>query len=118
MQDIADIPNLPSRDERLEAATVDCYNEEEERMGIEVYLEEALQFPFAATWRDTDEPGHTERVTVLGKDPYEGHRGVLLTVRLEGSGRQRRVPADQLWPDEKTGPNPIVLDDYRAWVDE
>jgi hypothetical protein len=25
--DIADIPNLPSREERFEAITVDCYNE-------------------------------------------------------------------------------------------
>jgi hypothetical protein len=87
MHDIADIPNLPTRAERLDAATVDCYDEEEERAAIELYLEEALRFPFAATWRDTDEPDHSERVTVLGKDPYEGHRGVLLTVRLEGSGR-------------------------------
>jgi hypothetical protein len=34
--DIADIPNLPSREERFEAITVDCYNEYEQLSAFEV----------------------------------------------------------------------------------
>jgi hypothetical protein len=64
--DIADIPNLPSRAERFDAITVDCYGEDEMLSAFEVYLSDALRTPFAALW---GAPG-TERlpVTVLGSN--------------------------------------------------
>jgi len=56
MRDIADIPEIPDRATRLAEITVDCYGREEELAAFEVYLSDALRPPFAATWRDPDEP--------------------------------------------------------------
>jgi hypothetical protein len=66
MRDIADIPEIPDRATRLAEITVDCYGREEELSAFEVYLSDALRPPFAASWRDPDEPCHSESVTVLG----------------------------------------------------
>jgi len=44
-------------------------------------------------------------------------RGILLQVRRRG-GKARRVLAEQIWAAETASPNAIVLDDYRAWVEQ
>lgn len=115
MIDISDIPTLPDRDQRLSEILVDCYGQGEELSSFEVYLTEALQFPFKATWRDSDQPGHALRVTVLNVQSVSDRRGILLTVQRRD--KQRRVVAEQLWVDDATSTNAIVLDDYRYWVD-
>jgi hypothetical protein len=115
MTDIADIPEIPDRATRLAEITVDCYGREEELSAFDVYLSDALRPPFAASWRDPDEPGHAEPVTVLGGTALDERRGILLQVRRRG-GKARRVLAEQIWADETASPNAIVLDDYRAWV--
>ncbi|NJN15483.1 MAG: hypothetical protein HC822_03905 [Oscillochloris sp.] len=43
--DIANIPNLPSREQRFEEITVDCYNEYEQLSAFEIYLSDALRTP-------------------------------------------------------------------------
>ncbi len=116
MMDFSQIPALPDREKRLEMVTVDCYSADEELTGLEVYLGEALRFPFAAQWRDPDEAEHVEQVTVLGIGQVHPRRGILLTVR-RATGKERRVVAEQLWSEEGDGPNAIVLDDYRAWIE-
>lgn len=40
---IEDIPNIPDRDERFAAITVDCYDEYEQLSAFEVYLTDALR---------------------------------------------------------------------------
>ena len=56
MIDIGDIPDIPDRDERFEEILVDCYGQIEELSAMEVYFTDAVAYPFAATWRDPDEP--------------------------------------------------------------
>jgi hypothetical protein len=116
MREIADIPEIPDRATRLAEITVDCYGREEELTAFDVYLSDALQPPFAASWRDPDEPGHEEAVTVLGVADLDERRGILLQVRRRG-GKVRRVLAEQIWAAEPESANAIVLDDYRAWVE-
>ncbi len=116
MIDFSEIPNIPDRQQRLDAVTVDCYNSDEELSGFEVYLTEALRAPFVATWRDPDDEEHHEPVTVLGVGQVHPRRGILLTVRRE-NGKERRIPGEQLWAEDESSPNAIVLDDYRSWID-
>jgi Calcium binding len=116
MRDIADIPEIPERATRLAEITVDCYGREEELSAFAVYLSDALRLPFAATWRDPDEPGFSESVVVGAVADLDERRGILLQVRRRG-GKARRVLAEQIWANETAGPNAIVLDDYRFWVE-
>jgi hypothetical protein len=117
MRDIAEIPEIPDRATRLAEITVDCYGREEELSAFDVYLSDALQPPFAASWRDSDEPGHAEAVTVLGVAGLDDRRGILLQVRRRG-GKARRVVAEHVWAAEPASANAIVLDDYRVWVEK
>jgi hypothetical protein len=94
MTSIEDIPHIPDRNKRLEEITVDCYNAAEELSAFEVYLTDAMQLPFAATWRDPDEPDHAEQVTVLGVADVDDRRGILLQVRRSSNNKERRLPAE------------------------
>lgn len=116
MYDIADIPTIPDRDERFEQILVDCYGQPEELSAMGVYFEDAVTYPFAATWRDPDEPEHSEVVTVLGVNTVDDRRGVLLNV--DRSGKKRRVAAEQFYANDAESANAIVLNDYRHWVNE
>jgi hypothetical protein len=115
MYDVADIPNIPDRDERLDQVTVDCYGQAEELAAMEVYFTDAMQFPFAATWRDPDEPGHAEPVIVLGVHDVDERRGVLL--RVKRGDKERRLSAEEVWADDEDSTNAVILGDYRHWVD-
>jgi hypothetical protein len=117
MYDIEDIPGIPDQSQRIEEVTVDCYGQAEELSAFEVYFTDAMQFPFLATWRDPDEPGHAEPITVLGLDNVDERRGILLSLR-RGGKQQRRLPADQVWADDEKSANAIILSDYRYWVEE
>lgn len=80
MRDIADISEIPERATRLAEMAVDCYGREEELSAFEVYLSDALRLPFAATWRDPDEPGFSEPVVVGAMADLDERRGILLQV--------------------------------------
>jgi hypothetical protein len=116
MHDVDDIPNLPDQSQRVHEVTVDCYGQAEELSAFEVYFTDAMRFPFPATWRDPDEPGHAEAVTVLGVEKIDQRRGVLLGV--ERGDKQRRLLAEQVWVDDESSANATVLDDYRYWIEE
>jgi hypothetical protein len=116
MHSVEDIPSIPDQDQRISEVIVDCYNQAEELVAMEVYFTDAMQFPFAATWRDLDEPGHAEPVTVLGVDEVHERRGVLLAVKR--GEKQRRLLAEQVWADDKDSANAVILDDYRYWVNK
>jgi hypothetical protein len=116
MYDIEDIPNIPDQSQRIQEVTVDCYNQAEELSAFEVYFTDAMKFPFPATWRDPDEPGHAEPVTVLGLESVDERRGILLSVKRGDKGR--RLLAEQVWADDEKGVNATILDDYRYWVEE
>jgi len=114
MIDIEDIPNIPDQQERFEQILVDCYGQYEELSAMGVYFEDAVTYPFIATWRDLDEPGHSEDVTVLGVNTLDDRRGVMLNVKR--GGKTRRVVAEQLWASDAVSANTVVLNDYRLWV--
>jgi len=116
MHETEEIPALPDRGQRIAEVTVDCYNQAEELSAFEVYFTDAMQFPFTATWRDPDEPGHAEPVTVLGVDSVDERRGILLQVQR--SDIQRRLLAEQVWADDEGSANATILNDYRHWVEE
>lgn len=116
MHEIEEIPTLPDRGQRIAEVIVDCYNQAEELSSFEVYFTDAMQFPFAATWRDPDEPGHAEPVTVLGVDSVDERRGILLQVHR--SDIRRRLLAEQVWADDEGSANATVLNDYRHWIEE
>jgi calcium binding protein len=86
------IPEIPDRATRLAEITVDCYGREEELSAFNVYLSDALRPPFVATWRDPDEPGHAEPVTVLGGTDLDERRGILLQVRRRESATRGGRP--------------------------
>jgi hypothetical protein len=115
MTDIEDIPRLPDRQQRLDALLVDCYGQDEELSAFEVYFSDALQPPFAALWRDPDDPDHEKAVTVAGLARVDDRRGVLLQVQRPGR-RDRGVVAEQLWATDRGSVNATILDDYRHWV--
>ena len=92
MYNTEDIPGIPDRSQRIEEVTVDCYGQAEELSAFEVYFTDAVEFPFPATWRDPDEPGHAEAVTVLGVDSVDERRGILLSVKR--GAKQRRLPTE------------------------
>jgi hypothetical protein len=116
MYDIEDIPSIPDQEERIQEVTVDCYGQSEELSSMEVYLMDAIQYPFEATWHDPDEAGHAEPITVLGFGTTDDRRGILLEVQY--GDKKRRVLAEQLWANDKASTNAIVLNDYRFWVNE
>ncbi len=116
MYDIEDIPGMPDQEDRIRAVTMDCYGQAEELVAMEVYLTDAMQFPFAATWRDPDEPDHAEQVMVLGVGDVDDRRGVLL--RVKRGDKERRLPAEEVWAYDEDGTNTVILGDYRYWVDE
>ncbi|NTW00093.1 MAG: hypothetical protein HGA19_02170 [Oscillochloris sp.] len=109
-----DIPNIPDRERRFEEITVDCNDEYENLSAFEIYLTEALQFPFAAAWgqRTSATP-----VTVLGIADQNETEDVRLRVR-HADGDEYVVPADQIWASEAPSVNATVLDDYRAFVEQ
>jgi hypothetical protein len=37
---------------------------------------------------------------------------------VERSGKQRRLPAEQVWADDEKSANGTILGDYRYWVEE
>lgn len=63
----------------LEEATVDCYDEEEEFMGVLITLNERLAWPLTAQWAG-------QPVEVLGLDESTSNlrRGIVANVRREG----------------------------------
>jgi hypothetical protein len=116
MHEIEEIPTIPDQGQRIEEITVDCYNQAEELSAFEVYFTDAVQFPFTATWRDPDEPGHAEPVTVLGVDSVDERRGILLQVQR--GDKRRRLLAEQVWAEYEGSANATILADYRYWVQE
>jgi hypothetical protein len=111
---IEDIPSIPDREKRFEEITVDCYDEYEILSAFEVYLTDALRTPFAAAWGKPGTPG-AAAVTVLGVADTDEREGVRLRVRHQ-NGDEYELLADQLWAEDPSGGNAIVLDDYRAYV--
>ena len=66
-------------DEMISDATVDCYDETEEFMGVLYTLQGALSFPFKATAL-----GDTVEVVDIDDEESSRGRGIVATVRKNG----------------------------------
>ncbi len=93
MYGMEDVAKLPDQVERLAEITVDANGRDEQLSGFTSYLTDALQTPFAAIWRDPDESGYAEPVTVLDVADVDDRRGILLQVCRQ-DGKERRVVAE------------------------
>ena len=113
---LENIPQIPDRDERIAEVLTDAYGEEEQLGSFETYLDDTLQFPFEAIWRDPDEKGHAEPVKVLGVIGSNLRRGVLLKIERSKSHKERQVEAGQIWPQAENSINAQILGDYRYWA--
>lgn len=93
-------------DALLEEATVDCYGESEQIVGIFTMLEENLRLPFETTVLGT-------RVTITSVDLTDNEQIVAISVR--GPDRQRIPIVDLLLPS----PPPVGaewIEAYRRWL--
>ena len=95
-------------EELLEVATVDCYDEEEEFLGVLSTLAENLRFPLQGA-------ALGEAVEVIGLDANRSslRRGILAIVRK--TGKEYRVALSEL---EFIKPDPASdewLEMYRYW---
>jgi hypothetical protein len=103
--------NQDRLDALLAEATIDCYGEEEEFMGVLCAMEENLSFPFQA--KALGDP-----VVVIGLDDKRSgpRRGILARVRK--GDRQYSVALAEL---EFVGLDPVSvewLEVYRYWSGE
>lgn len=114
-QEIIAISNLPNQSDRLNRITAGCQNFQEACEAFELYMGTNSRLPFAAIWRDADEPGHAEPVTISGVAGVDPRRGVLLAA-TRGGRVQRRLLAEQVWADDRENLNALLLDDYRRWL--
>lgn len=107
------------RDERITMEiVVDAYGEAERAMGWYCYLQDALQFPFAARCvarRPISPLKVKDKVEVIGLPPEnECEREVFVTIRWEKG--ELAVPLSQLQPvgaDEQTAQ---AVGDWHYWV--
>jgi hypothetical protein len=106
-----DIPRLRKRDHRAVEVFVDCYGDSEVASAIEVYLSDALDYPFPAIWRRPD--GSRERITVVAlSGNWDDDTGLIFEV--DSDEGDDFAPAHQVH-GLRPGRIQTVLDDYRAW---
>ncbi len=106
-----DIPRLRKRDNRAVEVFVDCYGDSEYAGAIEVYLTDALDYPFKAIWRRSD--GERATVTVVGlEEDWEDETGLIFQV--ESTEGDEVAPAHEVYGPPHTRVA-TVLDDCRAW---
>lgn len=109
-----DIPHLPGQAARLEEITLGCHDEDERLSAFELYLTHALRLPFEALW---EQEASTVPVTVLGFAECDAEEGVRVRVRHLDT-REQIVPADRLRATGTSDTAAVVLDDYRAFVQQ
>ena len=95
--------------ELLEEATVDCYNEEEEFVGILVTLDERLSFPLQAR-------ALGELVKVIGLDHSQSDLRRGIVARVHKAGQEYSISLADL---DFADPDPASaewLEMYRHWL--
>jgi hypothetical protein len=110
-REIHAIPRLRSREKRGGELFVDCYGDAEAEGSLHVYLSDALDYPFEAEWRESEQ---TQKVTVLAlAEDWKSSRGLMFYALV--NGRKRTIRADEVYALKPTGRIATVLEDYRAW---
>jgi hypothetical protein len=108
-----------SREERIDdEIIVDCYGEAERAMGWYYYLEDRLEFPFAANCiaaRSISPLKTGEVVEIVGMAPEEEcEREMFVTIRWEK--RKFCVPLSQLDGVKASKETKEAVEDWRYWV--
>ena len=109
----------PIRDERiLNEAIVDCYDEDEERMGWYYYMTDNLTLPIAAKVRFPMKGGQTEvrPAQIVEVDPKTEQGGVVRLGVTEGdSQRVQHISPEYLVSMATTPENAQVINDWLYW---
>lgn len=108
------------REERIAMEiVVDAYGAEEQAMSWYYYLDEKLQFPFAARCMHVEARSplqEGEQVTVLKMAP-ESECQENMWVQVEWQSRKFAVPLAQLQPIEADESTQLAMDDWLYWVE-
>jgi calcium binding protein len=108
---IHDLPRLRSQEKRGAELFVDCYGDAEAEGSVHVYLSDALDYPFKAEWRGSEQ---AQRITILAlAADWKSSRGLMFKALV--NGRRRTIRVDEVNSLKPTGRVATVLDDYRAW---
>ena len=93
----------------IEEATVDCYDEEEEFMGILYALADNLSFPFKAK-------ALGETVEVIGIDDTNSSLGRGVIAKVRERGKEYTIGLAELEPIDDE--NAIWFEMYHYWLGE
>jgi len=97
-------------DKMISDAVVDCYDEEEEFMGILYTVEAGMSFPFKAKAL-----GETVEVTGIDDSLSSRGRGVIATVRKQGREYNMGLAELEIEPDDAE--NAKWLEMYHYWLE-
>jgi len=96
-------------DRMIEEATVDCYGEYEEFMGILCHLEDNMSFPFKAkTLGDI--------VEVIRIDAKQSNLGRGMKARIRKEGNEYTIGLDELELGPGDTENTKLLEMYEYWI--
>jgi hypothetical protein len=108
------------REERISMEiVVDAYDGEEQAMSWYYYLDEQLQFPFAARCTHVEAKSplqEGEELTVLNMAP-ESECQDSMWVQVEWQNRKFAVPLAQLKPVKTDDSTIAAMDDWLYWVE-
>ena len=114
------VPLDEAREQRIAyEIIVDCYDEYEVASGWYAYLEDHLDFPFAAHWLTG--PSKSETVQVIGMADAEDCRtDILVEIKYRDGDLEDvlSVPLVELEPLDKNAQRAQALSDWQYWLDQ
>ena len=109
------IPKDPEREERISMQiVVDAYNEIDRAMGWYYYLEDWMNIPFPALWRN-------DKVEVIGMaSEEECETEMIVEIRYRDGDEEDIIPIrlqDIQLLDEVDEPTKRAVEDWHYWID-
>jgi len=115
------VPIDKAREQRITyEIIVDCYDDYEVVSGWYAYLDDHLDFPFAAYWLTTGS-SEPEQVQVIGMaDPEDCRTDILVEIKYRDGDLEDviSVPLVELETVEKNTQRAQALDDWLYWLDQ
>ncbi len=94
----------------LEEATVDCYGEEEEFVGVLCTLQDKLTFPFDATILV-----RPAKITGIDAEKCSFRSGILLKARIEGVDKEQSAAVFMIEVKDKGSSNEKWVEFAKWW---
>ncbi len=110
-REIHAIPRLRTREKRAAEVFVDCNGDWEAIGALEVYLTEALDYPFDAEWRH----GERKQIVAILRVAEDWKEDTGIKFRALVNSRERQIPVAEVYALKPTGRIATVLENYRAW---